>query len=122
MLHVVQWTVASTAVFIAQTMPDVASGDWIVVVERLGLSIALVLFFVYTGYQREARMAKRIDALERYNNNMASKLATLEEQGNTAMHRVSETLASALQVLSARPCYACQRDEFDAWLVERRKS
>ena len=118
-LHAIQWAAASVAVFIAQTVPDIASGDWFVTVERLGLAVALVVFFVWTGWQREARMAKRIDTLEKDNKTLATKTAQLAEQVSQSMNAETSTIARAIEILALRPCYACSREMFEAWVNER---
>jgi hypothetical protein len=98
-------------------------GDWVTMVERLGLAVALVLFFVWTGWIREKRMARRLDHLEDANSKLeianatlTEKLAALTDKVTVALTRENTLVDDALKVLDGRTCFAFKnRDEFDAF-------
>lgn len=119
--HVVQAITATSAFLMAEaaTAPEL---DWLAMVERLGLAVALVLFFVWTGWQREQRMAKRIDQLEKQALTLSTKLAALTEQFNETMRRDIDLVAEAVKTLESRPCVAFDDHEtFDKWRKEQQK-
>ena len=111
--HLFQASIATGAIFAVEAIHDFPT-DWIQMVERLGLAIALVLFFVWTGWKREQRMGLRIDKLERDNYKLAERTSALTEQVSIALQRETSVVAEALKVLSSRTCWAFQsREEFD---------
>lgn len=96
--------------------------DWMTVIERLGLAVALVAYFVWTGWQREQRMAKRIDQLEKQLNTTTSRLAALTELVTETIKRDTEVVSDAMKALHDRPCVAFDSaEEFDAWKRKHNK-
>lgn len=119
--HAIQAIIAGGAFLTAQTVtePDL---DWLQVVERLGLAVALVVFFVWTSWQREQRMGKRIDWLEKQGNTFSSKLAALTELVTEALRRDTDIVEEAVQTLESRPCIAFENQEqFAAWLKQHKE-
>jgi hypothetical protein len=111
-VHIVQSVVAAGAIIAAEIPYNVS--DWVNMVERLGLAIALVVFFVATGWQREKRMAKRLDWLERENDKLSTRTAVLAEQVHTSLIQTTSTVTETLKILDGRMCWACQnREEFE---------
>lgn len=111
--HLFQGVVATSAILAAES--TFSTADWISMVERLGLAVALVIFFVVTGWAREKRMANRLDWLERENDKLSTRTATLAEQVNTAMTSAISFQNESLRILDGRMCWACKtRDEFEA--------
>ena len=94
--HLIRGVIATGAILAAETASVVTSDDIISMLERLGLAVALVVFFVYTGWRREQRMGARIDKLE----------AKLAAQSTEALRVDAVNLAAALEILSKRTCYA----------------
>lgn len=113
--HAIQGILGAGAFLAAQAAT--ADGiDWVAAIERLGLAIALVAFFVWTGWQREQRMGKRIDYLEKQAGNLGNKLAALTELVTEALKRDTTMITEAIQTLGGRPCMAFRsREEFAAW-------
>lgn len=111
------------AAIAAAAGPPSAANDWVTMVERLGLAVALVIFFVTTGWIREKRMARRLDHLEDANSKLeianatlTEKLASLTDKVTTALSRENTLVDDALKVLDGRTCFAFKsRDEFDAF-------
>jgi hypothetical protein len=111
------------AAIAAAAGPNAPASDWATLVERLGLAVALVIFFVTTGWIREKRMAKRLDHLEDAklqleiaNATLTEKLAALTDKVTTALSRENTLVDDALKVLDGRTCFAFKsRDEFDAF-------
>ena len=107
--------VCATGAILAAEIPHGDMGDWMQMIERLGLAVALVVFFVITGWKREQRMAKRLDWLEKENDKLATRTATLTEQVNQSVTRTNQIIDEALKTLNGRMCWACEsREEFDA--------
>lgn len=112
-IHLVRGAVATGAILAAEAAA-ITAHDWIAMVERLGLAVALVVFFVATGWAREQRMSKRIDKLEKDNARLSGQLATLTAQINETLRQENLTMDRALAVLNARTCYAFRnREEFE---------
>lgn len=112
--HLVQAISAGAALLVAQSVPDAIS--WTQTVERLGLAVALVLFFVYTGWQREKRMGKRIDYLEKQMAQQGSRLAGMAETWNETIRSNADVLRKAIEVLEGRTCVAfANHEEFERW-------
>lgn len=92
-------------------------------VERLGLAIGLVIFFTVTGWYRENRMAKRLDALEEDNRRLgienaklSEKIVTLTDQVTEALQRDTQVITDAIKVLGLRTCWAFNsRDDFETF-------
>jgi len=113
MLTVWQAVFAAGAILAAE-IPHNDITDWVQMVERLGLAVALVVFFVLTGWKREQRMARRLDWLEKENDKLSMKTATLAEQVNQALIRTNAFADEALKILNGRTCWAFStRDEFE---------
>ena len=111
--HLLQGVFATGAIIAAES--TFSTSDWISMVERLGLAVALVIFFVVTGWAREKRMANRLDWLERENDKLSTQTATLAVNFNAALVNSTTSVADALRVLDGRMCWACKtRDEFEA--------
>jgi len=90
--------------------------NWIALIERLGLAIVLVGFFVWTGWQREKRMGKRIDYLEKQNVAVIGKLAGLTGLVTETIRLNTETVSGMTRLIESRPCVAFQTyDEFNEW-------
>jgi hypothetical protein len=114
-MHTFQAIVAAGTVLLVQAVPENTS-DWISMIERLGLAVALVIFFVWTGWKREARMAARIDYLEKEVTKTNAKLATLSALITETMDRDRETLSEMIETLKGRPCVAFKNTEsFRRW-------
>ena len=111
--HLFQGIFATGAILAAES--TFSTADWISMVERLGLAVALVIFFVVTGWAREKRMANRLDWLERENDKLSTRTATLAEQVNATMSSALSFQSESLRILDGRMCWACKtRDEFEA--------
>lgn len=132
MSHTLRSLIGAAAIAAAANDIDAPMNDWATMVERLGLAVALVLFFVWTGWIREKRMARRLDHLEDANSKLeianatlTEKLAALTEKVTVALSRENTLVDDALKVLDGRTCFAFKsRDEFDAFkdaLVQWRK-
>lgn len=122
LMHLFQAVTATGAIFASEAA--FFDNGWTASVEKLGLAVALVVFFVFTGWKREQRMAKRIDWLERENDKLSIRVATLTEQVNQAVLKTATLLADSMRTLEGRMCWACQtREDFDAMqqlIAERR--
>ena len=118
--HLFQALFAVGALLLAQTAVS-TDIDWMGAIERLGLAVVLVVFFVYTSWQREQRMGKRIDQLERQAVSQNSKLAALTELVTEALKRDTEIVDDALKTLESRPCYAVTREQFEKWKADLAK-
>jgi uncharacterized protein YacL len=115
MSHLLQAFAATGAIIAAEIPHGVDTTDWIQMVERLGLAVALVIFFVVTGWKREQRMAKRLDWLEKENDKLSMRTITLGEQVNQALLVSSTVVSDTLRVLEGRMCWAFKsREEFEA--------
>ena len=102
--------------FLAAQAATADGVDWVSAIERLGLAIALVAFFVWTGWQREQRMGKRIDYLEKQAGTLGSKLAALTELVTEALKRDTSVIAEAIETLHGRTCVAfSNHEEFLDW-------
>ena len=113
MLNIGQALFATGAILAAE-LPHGDLGDWMQMVERLGLAVALVVFFVMTGWKREQRMASRLDKLERDNDKLATRTATLAEQVTQTQAHTNRIIDEALKTLDGRMCWACtSREEFE---------
>lgn len=113
--HAIQGVLGAGA-FLAAQAATADGVDWVSAIERLGLAIALVAFFVWTGWQREQRMGKRIDYLEKQASSLGNKLAALTELVTEALKRDTTVIADAIATLHGRPCMAFKNhDEFAAW-------
>jgi hypothetical protein len=113
MAHSFKGMAAAGAIMAVDSLPDLGS-DAVSAVERLGLAIALVVFFVVTGWKREQRMAKRLDWLEKENDKLSNKLATLGEQVNQTLLHNQRFMQEHLSILNSRTCYAfANREEFE---------
>jgi len=113
-LHIAQATFAAAAILIGESVTNL---DWTSTIERLGLAVVLVMFFIVTSWMREKRMAKRIDTLEKQVVSISSKLATQTETTTAMVKRENEALQKAIDTLSKRPCFAfANREEFDDWI------
>ena len=111
--HLFQGVFATGAILVAES--TFSTSDWISMIERLGLAVALVVFFVVTGWAREKRMAKRIDRLEKENEKMGKTTATLAADVNATLTGVLSFQAESLRILDGRMCWACKtREEFEA--------
>ena len=101
--HAVQLASGALGILTAQVFAtELLALDWVKAVVTLGLSSALVLFFVFTAWQREKRMSDRI-----------TKLENAREQ-------------KAVAAIEGRPCYAFPtREDFESWqewwINERKK-
>ena len=62
--------------------------------QQFGLSVALVLFFVWQGNKREKRMSDRLDSVEDFTRD---KLTSVVEDNTSAMRDVTSALRN-------RPC------------------
>jgi hypothetical protein len=91
--HAVQLASGAFGILTAQVFAaELLALDWVKAVVTLGLSSALVLFFVFTAWQREKRMSDRITKLE------------------------NAREAKAVTAIEGRPCYAFPtRDDFVEW-------
>lgn len=117
--------IAATGAIIASESAVFADEGWIMSLEKLGLAVVLVLFFVATGWKREQRMAKRIDWLERENDKLSIRVATLTEQVNQAVLKTATLLSDSMRTLEGRMCWACQtREDFEAMqaLISERRA
>jgi hypothetical protein len=113
--HWMQGVAATGAILAAEIPHSVELTDWVQMVERLGLAVALVIFFVVTGWKREQRMAKRLDWLEKENDKLSTRTAILAEQVNQSLLQSTKLVGDALGVLEGRMCWACRtREEFEA--------
>lgn len=113
MSHVLSGMAATGAIMLTDALPDFGS-DAVGAVERLGLAIALVLFFVYTGWKREQRMGARIDTLERQVATLAKSNASIAEQSAQALREETRMVADAIKTLAGRTCFAFEsREEFE---------
>ena len=83
--HLARGIAASGSILLADQIPS-SSSDLVQVIERLGLSVVLVLFFIYTGWRRELRMAARIDKLEKDNANLAKQLGACSVRSREEQH------------------------------------
>lgn len=109
--HIIRSIAAAGAVFAADGALPTSGENLVDTVERLGLAIALVVFFVATGWAREKRMSKRISKLEADMAKLVPETAKLTAQVVGALTKV----ADAIHVLESRTCYAFRtREEFDA--------
>jgi uncharacterized protein YoxC len=91
--------------------------DWITAIERFGLAITLVIFFVVTSWLRERRMAKRIDQLEKQVVSISNKLAAQTENTTALIKKENELMQEAIRTLSLRPCFAFEsHEEFSKWM------
>ena len=114
MSYVWQAIAATGAILAAEIPHGTDAWDWIQMVERLGLAVVLVIFFVITGWKREQRMAKRLDWLEKENDKLSMRTATLTEQVNQALLESVRVVTEAHGTLAGRMCWACRsRDEFE---------
>ncbi|MCU0871477.1 MAG: hypothetical protein MUE50_03955 [Pirellulaceae bacterium] len=101
--HAVQLASGALGILAAQVFAsELLALDWVKAITTLGLSSALVLFFVLTSWQREKRMSDRITKLE------------------------NAREAKAVSAIEGRPCYAfANREDFkewqDWWAEEKRK-
>ena len=97
------------------------SVDMFAAIERIGLAAALVAFFVWTGWQRESRMAVRMDLLEKENKELVHKHDALTDKIAGAIADDAITLGKALEVLSNRTCMAFpSQDAFETWKRNRK--
>jgi len=113
--HAIQGILGAGA-FLAAQAATADGVDWMSAIERLGLAIALVAFFVWTGWQREQRMGKRIDYLKKQASNLGNKLAALTELVTEALKRDTSVIAEAIDTLHGRTCVACgSHEEFLDW-------
>lgn len=123
--HVIRAIAATGAILAAESLPD-TSADWVQMVERLGLAVALVVFFVATGWMREKRMATRIDFLEKSLTAANKTVSALTERVNTsldsenhAMEKMGETMLQMARVIEGRTCVAFENHEefrqFQEW-------
>lgn len=113
MTHIGQ-ALAAVGAILASEAAVLGNDGWIASVEKLGLAVVLVVFFVATGWMREQRMAKRIDWLEKENDKMGQKVAMLTEQVNKTMSSVITKVTGAIEKLDHRTCFAFEtREEFD---------
>lgn len=111
--HIWQALAATCAIFAAE-IPHNDMQYWVQMVERLGLAVALVIFFVVTGWKREQRMAKRLDWLEKENDKLSTRTALLAEQVNQALRESVRSITDAHDTLEGRMCWACRtREEFE---------
>jgi len=111
---IVWQAICATGAILAAEIPHGDFGDWVQMVERLGLAVALVVFFVFTGWKREQRMAVRLDKLERDNDKLSTRTATLAEQITQTQTRTNQIIDEALKTLNGRMCWACgTREEFE---------
>ncbi len=110
-MHILQAIFAAGAVVAA----EISSFDgWTVAIERLGLAIVLVVFFVVTGWKREQRMAKRLDWLEEENDKLSEATAKIAERINASVVESNKVISKALDTLSGRMCWACStREQFE---------
>jgi hypothetical protein len=114
--HMFQAAAAASAILVGGTITD-TDLDWASAIERLGIAVVLLVFFVGTSWIREKRMAKRIDQLEKQVVSVSNKLAALTENTTQLIKEENALMQQAIQSLSTRPCFAFEnREEFDAWL------
>lgn len=124
MTHIGQ-ALAAVGAILASEAAVLGNDGWIASVEKLGLAVVLVVFFVATGWMREQRMAKRIDWLEKENDKLGMKVAGLTEHVNKTMSSVITKVTTAIDTLNSRTCYAFEdRESFEAAkaVVERRRA
>lgn len=115
-----QAIVAASALLLSQTIPS--QTEWMAVVERLGLAIALVAFFVWTGWEREKRMGKRIDYLEKQLTALSGKLVSLGDRVVEITQRDLGIVEKVVQSIESRPCMAFETiEEYYRWRDETRK-
>lgn len=119
-IMMISQAVAATAtLLVIQGIPlsaEVADATWAGAIERLGLAIVLVVFFVWTGWEREKRMGKRIDQLEKQATAMATKLATLGALITETTQRDMSIIEEVMTTLKSRPCMAFDSiDSFEKW-------
>lgn len=126
LLNIIRGAVAVVGILLTADPATVLRGnasDWIAMIERLGLAVALVIFFVYTGWLREKRMAARLDKLENANNELerentrfAERLSAVSEQVTAALQKDATIISEAMATLAERTCFAFKnREEFDAF-------
>ena len=110
--HITQVMVASIAILLAAG----ESTDWLSILERLGLAAALVVFFVWASWQRERRMGKRIDYLEKQTIVISGKLAALGMLVTESMNKQGTIVDNFTKMLSSRPCVAFDSiEKFQEW-------
>lgn len=125
--HLLQGLAAAGTILAAEAAHAIEDiGDWVSLIERLGLAIALVTFFVWTGWKREQRMAKRFDQLEKDKNKLSEKVAELGEQVTQALNRELTTAEMMAKALDSRTCFAFRNreefDEFRDWRAAKSKA
>lgn len=127
-LCIVQALCATGALLSMEAVPDFQ--DWTTTIERLGLAVALVIFFVstnwYSSWQREKRMGKRIDYLEKQVASLSGRLAAVNEQVTETIRRDSEMVVKVMETLANRTCWAFENHEdyvtFKEWLKEHHQA
>ena len=111
--HFVRACAATGAILATESLPNPSVG-WPELIERLGLAVALVIFFVVTGWRRERRMSERISRLERDLAKLAGDNAKLTQQVIASLERENQVTADAMRVLDSRTCFAFStREEFE---------
>lgn len=111
--HFIRAIAAAGAVLATESLPA-TSADWTEMIERIGLAVALVVFFVVTGWRRESRMSDRITRLERELSKLAADNSKLTQQVIVGLERENSIMADAMHVLGCRPCFAFEtREQFE---------
>ena len=89
--------------------------DWVQILTDVGVLAGLVVFFAWTSWQREVRLARRIDHLEAF---YETKLVTIVESSTThlktnsdALRKNTETMQRLIERLRDRPCMLDDRDK-----------
>ena len=63
--------------------------DWVSLIQQFGLPVALTLFFVWQGTEREKRLCARLDTVEDY---IKDELVTLIQDYNATVQRNTEVM------------------------------
>lgn len=71
--------------------------DWQTFLERFGLPVALVVFFVITGWKREQRVNVRLDKQDEYITNTLTKMVGTMHQALTENTQVMSRLERWLE-------------------------
>lgn len=82
--------------------------DWMLLFKEIGILAGLVVFFTFTSWKREERMASRVTALEQY---VETSLISALQKATEALSKNSDILITNGRILEAliarlneRPC------------------
>lgn len=75
--------------------------DWQRLITDVGVVAGIALFFVWTSWQRENRLAARISELEHF---VERELFELVRDTSTALRSNTEQMVQLIEALSGRPC------------------